>query len=83
MKDELGRDMARLGETTDHGDEVIEAADDLKHLDIGVALDGHGVRCPKCGGIFPLIATGKKMHHGRRVGYVGDKTSCGATLIRR
>jgi ribosomal protein S27AE len=21
-----------------------------------VALDGHGVRCPKCGGVFPVIA---------------------------
>ncbi|HTH73567.1 MAG TPA: PAAR domain-containing protein [Trinickia sp.] len=82
MKDQQGRDMARLGDATDHGGEIIEAADDLKHLGIGVALDGHGVRCPKCGGVFALIATGQRMHRGRRVGYVGDETECGATIVR-
>ena len=82
MKDEHGRDMVRLGDTTDHGGEVIECATDLKHLGVGVALDRHRVRCPKCGGVFPLIATGKRMHHGVRVGYLGDKTGCGATLMR-
>ena len=56
MKDQHGCDMARLGDATDHGGEIIEAAGDLKHLGIGVALDGHGVRCPKCGGVFPVIA---------------------------
>ncbi|WP_415872863.1 hypothetical protein [Burkholderia ubonensis] len=29
MKTEQGREMARLGDTTDHGGNVIEAADDL------------------------------------------------------
>lgn len=81
MKNEQGLDMVRVGDTTDHGGEVIECADDLKHLGIGVALDGHGVRCPKCGGVFPLLASGPRTHHGRRVGYHGDKTGCGATII--
>ena len=82
MKDELGRDVVRLGDATDHDGEVIEAADDLKHRGIAVALDGHRVKCSKCGGAFPIIATGKRRHRGRRVGYLGDKTGCGATLIR-
>lgn len=83
MKDEQGRAMARLGDTTDHGGEVIECATDLRHLGVGVALDGHGVRCPKCGGVFALIASGSRKHHGRRVGYIGDETECGAKLVSR
>ena len=82
MKDEQGRDMARLGDTTDHGGNVIEAAPTLTQMGIPVALDGHLVACPQCGGTFRLIATGKRTHRGIRVGYLGDKTSCGATLMR-
>jgi uncharacterized Zn-binding protein involved in type VI secretion len=81
MKDAVtGREVARLGDTTDHGGEVIEAAPNLKHLGIAVALDGHLVRCPKCGGDFPIEATGKRTHNGVRVAFIGDKTACGATL---
>ncbi|MET1535249.1 PAAR domain-containing protein [Burkholderia sola] len=81
MKNEQGHEMVRLGDATDHDGTVIEAADDLKHLGIGVALDGHGVRCPKCDGAFPLLASGPRMHHGRLVGYRGDATGCGAIVI--
>ncbi|WP_157646535.1 PAAR domain-containing protein, partial [Burkholderia ubonensis] len=80
MKTEQGREMARLGDTTDHVGNVIEAADDLEHHGIGVALDGHAVRCPKCGGVFPVIATWR-MHRGRRVACIGDKTACSVTLV--
>jgi uncharacterized Zn-binding protein involved in type VI secretion len=82
MKDELGREMARLGDTTDHGGKVIEASPLLTNLGIQVALDGHLVECPKCGGKFPIIATARRTHRGTRVGYLGDKTTCGATLMR-
>ncbi|WP_175823692.1 PAAR domain-containing protein [Burkholderia sp. BCC0419] len=81
MKNAQGRDMVRLGDATDHGGTVIEAADDLKHLGIGVALDGHGVACSKCGGVFPLLASGPRTHRGRLVGYLDDKTGCGATVV--
>ncbi|HKT66231.1 MAG TPA: PAAR domain-containing protein [Burkholderia sp.] len=81
MKNAQGREMARLGDATDHGGIVTEAAGDLKHLGIGVALDGHAVRCPRCGDVFPLLASGSRTHRGRRVGYRGDKTGCGATVI--
>jgi hypothetical protein len=57
MKDEIGRDMARLGDTTDHGGKVVEAAPDLTHMGVRVALDGHQVECPKCGGTWPIVAT--------------------------
>ncbi|MGV2290592.1 PAAR domain-containing protein [Trinickia sp. YCB016] len=82
MKDEQGRAVARLGDTTDHGGRVIEATPTLTDMGVPVALDGHLVECPKCGGKFRIIATGKRTHHGLPVGYLGDKTSCGATLIR-
>lgn len=83
MKDATtGREMGRLGDSTDHGGEVIEAASNLTHLGVGVALDGHLVKCPDCGGAWPIIATGRPTHAGRRVALIGDRTACGATLIR-
>lgn len=48
---------------------VIDSTNELTHLDIGVALYGHLVMCPKCGGPFPLLATGPRTHRGRLVGY--------------
>ncbi|MEA3117962.1 MAG: hypothetical protein QOI13_1232 [Paraburkholderia sp.] len=82
MIDEQGREAARLGDTTDHGGKVVEGASTLTILGIPVALDGHMVECPQCGGKYPIIATGRRTHHGMRVGYLGDKTRCGATLTR-
>src|SRR4051794_10802577 len=42
MKDAVtAREVARLGDTTDHGGKVVEAADHLSHMGIRVALDGH------------------------------------------
>ncbi|WP_335930040.1 PAAR domain-containing protein [Paraburkholderia pallida] len=50
MKDAAtGREVARPGDTTDHGGEVIEAARNLTHRGIAVALDGHLVRYSRCG----------------------------------
>ncbi|WP_321963551.1 PAAR domain-containing protein [Paraburkholderia sp. J7] len=75
-----GREAARPGDTTDHGGEVIDAAPNLTHKGIRVALDGHGVKFPKCGGV-PTIAKGARTHGGVRVAFIGDKTACGATLV--
>ncbi|MEI6001748.1 PAAR domain-containing protein [Paraburkholderia bengalensis] len=74
--------MARLGDMTDHGGKIVEAAQDLTDADIGVALDGHLVACPRCGGKYPIIASGRRRHDGKRIAYIGDITTCGATLIR-
>jgi uncharacterized Zn-binding protein involved in type VI secretion len=81
MRDKQDREVARLGDETDHGGRIIEAADDLTHMGRRVALDGHLVECPKCGGAFPIRATGERTHRGVRVAFTGDGTACGATLI--
>ncbi|HEX7935153.1 MAG TPA: PAAR domain-containing protein [Paraburkholderia sp.] len=84
MKDAVtGKEMARLGDATDHGGRIVEASPDLTHMNLRVALDGHLVECPKCGGQFPILATGKRTHRGVRVAFIGDRTACGATLIKR
>src|ERR1700732_1052564 len=80
MKDQHGCDMARLGDTTDHGGKVIEASQHLTNMGIPVALDGHLVECPKCDGKFPIIATARRTHRGIRVGYLGDKRGGGPIL---
>ncbi|KVE22867.1 hypothetical protein WI93_20855 [Burkholderia vietnamiensis] len=81
MQMHKARNMVRLGDATGHGGKVVEATDEVKHLGIPVALDQHGGTCPKYGGIFPVLASGPRTHRGRVVGYVGDKTGCGATVI--
>ncbi|MGT0247789.1 PAAR domain-containing protein [Burkholderia pyrrocinia] len=79
--------MVRLGDTTDHGGRVIEATNELKHSGIGVELFGHLVMCPKCGGPFPLLATGPRTRRGRLVGYgrsARRRTTCTSrTALRR
>jgi uncharacterized Zn-binding protein involved in type VI secretion len=81
MRDSNKRDAARLGDKTDHGGAIIQAAPDLKHMGIPTALDGHLTECPKCGGTHPIIATGMRTHKGVKVALIGDKTTCGATIV--
>ncbi|MFM0050449.1 PAAR domain-containing protein [Caballeronia grimmiae] len=81
MRDRTGRDVARLGDATDHGGTVIQAATELQHMGIATALDRHLTECPKCGGTYPIIATGTRTHKGVKVALIGDKTACGATII--
>jgi uncharacterized Zn-binding protein involved in type VI secretion len=82
MSNTVDLSMARLGDTTDHGGQIVEAAQDLQEDGIGVALDGHLVARPRCGGKYPIIASGRRRHNGKRIAYLGDITTCGATLVR-
>lgn len=75
-----GREMACQGDTTDHGGEILDGASDRTHMSRRIALDGHRVSCPKCGGVFNIIATSGNTHNGKRIAYLGDKTTCGAIL---
>lgn len=82
MKDAVtSREMARLGDATDHGGRIGEAASDIVHMKIPIALQGHLALCPLCGGEFPIHATGARTHRGVRFAFIGDRTACGATLI--
>jgi uncharacterized Zn-binding protein involved in type VI secretion len=82
MRDKAGRDIALLGDVTDHGGRIIEGANDFSQKGVPVALDGHQAECPKCGGTYPITATGQMTHKGRRVAYIGDLTACGAVVVR-
>jgi uncharacterized Zn-binding protein involved in type VI secretion len=82
MRDVRGREMVRLGDTTDHGGVMIEAAGDLTHVGRCVALDGQLVMCLMCRGPFPIIATGDRIHRGIRVAFLGDRTACGTAPMR-
>jgi uncharacterized Zn-binding protein involved in type VI secretion len=75
-----GREVARIGDTTDHGGTVIEGDPTLMHMGRPVALNGHKVRCPKCNGDFPIKASGPRTHCGVLVAFIGDLTACGARL---
>ena len=82
MRDEKGRGVIRLGDTTSHGGQVVSASDSYKVMGKAVALEGDMVTCPKCHGehaIKPVDSTRK--HHGKSVAYDGDPTDCGAMLI--
>ncbi|WP_150740650.1 MULTISPECIES: PAAR domain-containing protein [Pandoraea] len=74
--------MVCKGDVTSHGGLVLEGASTLRHMGIPVALDGHLVFCPKCGGEYPIIASGTRRHGGLRIAKFGDETACGAKLIR-
>jgi uncharacterized Zn-binding protein involved in type VI secretion len=83
MKDAItDREVARLGDTTDHGGKVIQASLTLSHMGVRVALEGHLVECPKCGGVYPILASGTRTHGAVKVAFIGDKTACGATLAK-
>jgi uncharacterized Zn-binding protein involved in type VI secretion len=82
MKDENDRSVARLGDKTSHGGEVITASDGFKAMGISVALEGDMTWCPKCKGRYAILPVGStRKHHGKAVAYHGDRTACGATLI--
>jgi uncharacterized Zn-binding protein involved in type VI secretion len=81
MQDASKRSVARLGDKTDHGGAILQAAPDLKHMGVSTALDGHLTDCPKCGGTYPIIATGTRTHRGIKVAMLDDRTACGATIV--
>jgi uncharacterized Zn-binding protein involved in type VI secretion len=83
MKDaRTGREVAREGDTTDHGGRVLHGADTLMHQGRRVALDRTPVDCPKCGGVFGIRASGPRTHCGVLVAYLEDETDCGARLMK-
>ena len=82
MRDEHGRGAIRLHDTTTHGGQVITACDELKAMDVPVALQGDMTWCPQCKGHFRILPeNSSRTHHGKPVAYHDDPTECGARLI--
>lgn len=76
-----GKGVIRLGDTTDHGGEVISAH---KPTDMGrqIACVGDMVRCPKCKGSYPIVEGDPNCTiEGIPMAFDGHKTECGAALI--
>ena len=71
-----------LGDTTDHGGEVISAAPAATAGGIPVARLGDMVACPRCQGTFPIVQGNPAMLlDGAAVAYHGCAVACGARLI--
>jgi len=83
VEDEKGRLIIRLGDTTDHGGEVITGADTWTVEGRPVARIGDKVRCPKCDNkIYEIVEGNQKMTlFGRPAAFEYHKTSCGASLL--
>ena len=80
----MTRNVIRLGDSTDHGGQVI-ASGAPRFLVDGkpVALKGDACSCPHPGHGGVTIAEGDPNHtvNGIPVAYEGHKTTCGATLV--
>jgi len=71
-----------LGDTTDHGGEVISAAPVATAGGKPIARLGDMVACPRCRGIFPIVQGNPAMcFDGGAIAYHGCTVACGATLI--
>jgi uncharacterized Zn-binding protein involved in type VI secretion len=80
----MSRPFIVLGDKTDHGGVVIEAAPTSDAAGKGLARVGDKVTCPQRGhGGMTVIVSGDPtmIIGGRAVARHGDKTACGATLI--
>ena len=77
-------DLIRLGDTTDHGGEVITASDTMRNGGRRVARKGDFVTCPLHSDLNPnVIPEGddKITDHGVPVARHGHKATCGCYLI--
>lgn len=77
-------DLIRLGDTTDHGGEVITASNTMRYRGVRVARKGDEVRCPQHPNVSPnLILEGdpKITDQGIPVARQGHHAVCGCSLI--
>jgi len=77
-------DLIRLGDTTDHGGEVITASETMRYKGVRVARKGDNVTCPQHPDVNPnLILEGdpKITDHGVPVARQGHHATCECSLI--
>ena len=79
----MGRPFIVIGDTTDHGGEVVEASPTTDTNGKRIARVGDKVTCPKRNHGPTTIVTGDPtmLIDGKPAARHGDKTACGATLI--
>ncbi|ALX11158.1 hypothetical protein P350_06150 [Burkholderia cepacia JBK9] len=79
----MGSSFIREGDTTSHGGRVLVCTSTNTAYGKPLALEGDMVSCPKCGGVYPIVAVRVRSmtFGGRAVATEGDMTACGATLI--
>ncbi|OWJ63106.1 PAAR domain-containing protein [Paraburkholderia caledonica] len=76
--------LIRLGDSTEHGGEVITASSTMTFDDRPVARMGDEVFCPRHPGVRPnLIVEGDEsmMDDGLPVAHHGHRATCGCRLI--
>ncbi|CAB3805324.1 hypothetical protein LMG28688_06153 [Paraburkholderia caffeinitolerans] len=78
-------DFIRLGDTTDHGGEVVTASNSLSYGDIPLARKGDQLRCPQHLDVLPnIIEEGDPDitdEDGAPVARHGHRGTCGCRLI--
>ncbi|WP_434112959.1 PAAR domain-containing protein [Paraburkholderia caffeinilytica] len=77
-------DLIRLGDTTDHGGEVITASEAMRYGGRRVARKGDLVRCQKHPDVQPnviLEGDSKITDHGVPVARKSHQAACGCHLI--
>jgi uncharacterized Zn-binding protein involved in type VI secretion len=77
----MSRPFIVLGDTTNHGGQVITAAGTSDTGGRRIACLGDQVQCPNHG-VTPIVSGDSSVViDGRPVARQGDKTACGATLL--
>lgn len=75
-------EIARLGDTTDHGGIILNAIPNTNLNGKSIAGKANMVFCPLCKGEFPIIEGSDTYRvNGVPVALNGMKTACGASLI--
>ncbi len=77
----MGRPFIVLGDSIDHGGEVIEASAATDTHGKRLARVGDRVSCRRCGRTEIVTGDPTMLIDGKPVARQGDKTGCGATLI--
>jgi uncharacterized Zn-binding protein involved in type VI secretion len=72
--------IARIGDSCDHGGEIVTGSINTIVEGSGAARDGDFLNCA-VHGIVGITGTGKAIINGRNVVINGDIASCGATII--
>ena len=79
----MAQPRARLGDSSDHGGEIISASSTVFAGGVPVARLGDLHACPIHGhGVTPIVsASDSVLAEGRPVARLGDSVGCGATII--